>query len=109
VENSFEDARDALAFFTAKEVHVDEVIAAPPGKVEAKVRWRNLAKLKLKLYPVDLLLLFMKEKDLRQVSQVDLTGVAPRKELETALSGAPYQWNETAVALPVEAKCAYLV
>lgn len=109
VANNFEDARDALDFFTAKEVHVDEVIAAPPGKVQAKVRWRNLEKLTLRFYPVDLLLLFMKEKDLRQVAQVDLTGVAPRKQLETKLSGKPYEWNETGVALPVEEKGAYLV
>jgi hypothetical protein len=109
VANAFEDARDALDFFTAKEVHVDEVIALPPGKAGATVRWRNLETLKVKLYPVDLLLLFMKEKDLRQVSQVDLTGVAPRKELETRLSGRPYEWNETSVPLPVEEKGAYLV
>jgi uncharacterized protein YfaS (alpha-2-macroglobulin family)/TolA-binding protein len=109
VANNFEDARDALAFFTAKEVHLDEVIAAPPGKVDAKLRWRNLAGAKWKLYPVDLLLLFMKEKDLRAIASVDLTGVAPRKELETRLSGREFEWNETSVRLPVEEKGAYLV
>src|SRR5204862_2265549 len=45
VAGSFEDARDALDFFTAKEVKVDEVIAASPGKVAAGVRWRNIEKI----------------------------------------------------------------
>jgi hypothetical protein len=108
VANRFEDARDALDFFTAKEVRIDEVIAALPGRVEAPVRWRNLGMIKLKLYPVDLLLLFMKEKDLRQVSSVNLTGVAPRHELEARLAGKPFEWNETRLGLPVTEKGAYL-
>ncbi|MGH7293975.1 MAG: hypothetical protein ACRELB_03530, partial [Polyangiaceae bacterium] len=109
VADRFEDARDALAFFTASEIKIDDVIAAPPGANEVPVRWRNVSKLKMKLYPVDLLLLLAKERSLGDVSSIDLTGVAPRREMEVALEGEKYRWNVTRVPMPVDEKGVYLV
>ncbi len=108
VAGSFEDARDTLALFTAKEVKVPEIVSLPPGKVEVPVRFKNMSTLKMKLYPVDLLLLFAKEKDLAQVSQVDLSGIVPRHEIEHKLAGKPYEWNDARVPLPLTEKGVYL-
>lgn len=109
VEGRFEDARDAVAFFTAKKIETAPVVAGAPGEVRLAYRWRNLSSVSLKIYPVDLFLLFMREKDLSRAADVDLTGVAPRRETEVTLRGEPYAWNETSVPFPIAEKGVYLV
>ena len=59
--------------------------------------------------PVDLLLLFSREKDLSKAARVDLTGITPTETASVPLKGEPYVWNDSDVALPVKDKGVYLV
>jgi len=109
VANQIEDARDALAFFEAKGLEAPEVLAFAPGTPpRLTVRAKNVDSVQLKVYKVDLLILFAKQKSLADVHKVDLTGISPVK-LETLKLGlAPYVWHERALDLPFKEKGVYL-
>jgi len=110
VKARFPDAADALAHLTARELTAPKVASiALEKKPHLEVKFKNLAKAKLKVYRVDLPLLFAVRKDLRSVSSIDLTGIDPVVQLEAKLGGAPYAVHEKAIGLPTRDKGVYLV
>lgn len=112
------DARSTLEFLTAEGLEVPAVTRIRPdaGQGAARyahpavsIRYRNLADLTLRIYRVDLFMLFAERPDLSRVESVDLTGIAPDAESTATLRGRRYQWNEEAVPLPVTETGVYLV
>ena len=110
VKGSYADARDSIAFLTEEGIRVDEVLTYSPGSAIAiPVDHKNVQEVIVKIYPVDLLLLLMKEKDLSKVTRIDLTGVKATETKTHKLGGMAYQWNKTIVGVPLTKTGAYLV
>ncbi len=78
VEKVFSDAAEVLAGFRAKSIELDEVTSAAPGKkVEIELRHRNVEEAELLVYAVDLMTLYLRERNLSQITSVNLAGIAP--------------------------------
>ncbi|MCA9000500.1 MAG: hypothetical protein KDB61_01160, partial [Planctomycetes bacterium] len=80
IENLYRDAALALASMGSQELEIDEeVIRVHPGEqVKLRLTHRNLDRAELLVYPVDLMTLYLREKDLSRVTQVNLAGVSPK-------------------------------
>ncbi|GIW72698.1 MAG: hypothetical protein KatS3mg102_2240 [Planctomycetota bacterium] len=109
VADRFADARDSLQFLTERRLELPPLVVGPPGKAVLPVQSKNLEQIELKIYPVDLLLLLSKERDLAQAARVDLTGIAPRQTLALRLPAAPYRLVAAQLELPPLERGAYLV
>ena len=111
VSNQFEDARDALAFFTKAELVVKPTYAMAldrPPTVEVELK--NLRSLKGRIYPVDLKVLFAVRKNLTNINAIDLTGIPAVATFEKTFKDAPdYMRFTRPVTLPVKEKGVYLV
>ena len=64
-------------FWRTQELHIkEEVLRVHPGdSVEFTITHRNLEQAEMLVYPVDLMTLYLREKDLSRVTQVNLAGV----------------------------------
>jgi alpha-2-macroglobulin len=103
------DAKEALLYLTAREVSSPPVVESPTAeKPELEITHRNVEKVRLRVYRVDLPVLFAVRKDLRGVSAVNLTGIDPVKSWEEKLPGGSTP-RKTRIALPADEKGAYLV
>ncbi len=110
VRSSFPDAADALGHLTAKELRTPDVVSIALEKTpKLEINWKNLDRIDVKIYRVDLPLLFAVRKDLKAISAIDLTGIDPVKKLEVKLDGAPHAEHRTLVDLPAKEKGVYLV
>jgi hypothetical protein len=111
VKDRFEDARDALAFFTSTGMRLPEsVVFGVDEPASVEVETKNLESVDLKVYRVDLMILFAVRKDLQRINEIDLTGIVPVKEWTVKLDGArDYRWHEERVAVPANEKGVYLV
>jgi len=111
VAEVFADAREALAGFREKRIALDEVTTARPGApVELELRTRNLEEAELLVYAVDLLTLYLRERNLSNITEVNLAGISPtlRKTVELD-GGSSLREAEHSVALELEEPGAYLV
>ena len=111
VEQQYPDAAEAIAYFQQKRVSLDEVnIFRPGAKVELTVKYRNIAEAAMQVYRVDLMKLYLREKDLSGVTKVNLAGIEPHLACTVRLGdGKDYVDKEKAVALDLEEEAAYLV
>jgi hypothetical protein len=110
VAPQFPDAAAAVEHLTAKTLSAPQVVhSALSEEPVLEVEWKNLSALQLKVYRVDLPLLFAVRKDLRSVSAIDLTGIDPVKRLEQKLEGKPFTPQKTKLSLPTKDKGVYLV
>jgi hypothetical protein len=111
VENDFEDARDALAFLTAKDYSLPESATFTEGEVPVLTLSRkNIDALTVRIYPVDLMLLVAVQKDLSKAHEIDLTGIAPaEKSVRQFPGGNDYRWHEEPLSLGPRGKGAWLV
>lgn len=114
VEDEFSDAREALEGFREKSIEIDEVTTARPGEeISLGVRTKNLSTLELLVYDVDLMTLYLRERNLSNVTAVNLAGITPTLRLsvdvpepEEAVRMVPVE-NDVALSLPEAG--AYLV
>ncbi len=78
VQTLFADAREALASLHEKSISLPEVTNARPGeKTTLEIAHRNLKEAELLVYPVDLMTLYLREKNLSNITRVNLSGIAP--------------------------------
>ena len=77
--------------------------------MEVTLKHRNISKADLQIYRVDLMKLYLREKNLSQVSQVNLAGISPKHELSVDLKNRDFSEQETQVSLPMKDDGAYLV
>ncbi len=111
VATVFADAREALADFREKRLSLNEVASFRPGEpVSVKVLHRNLQEAEVLVYPVDLMTLYLRERNLSGVTGVNLSGIAPTLRASVTLTGgASLRPQETMLPLDLTQPGAYLV
>ncbi|MCH2100671.1 MAG: tetratricopeptide repeat protein [Planctomycetes bacterium] len=111
VEFIFSDAREVLASFNSKQIAFNEVTESRPDRVaEIELRYRNIAEAELLIYRVDLMTLYLRERDLSKVTAVNLAGIKPTQRKRVKLDSATGMREETeTVKLGFGRPGAYLV
>ena len=111
VKAHYPDAKQAIDYFEEKRIQLEEVNIFRPGKpVELTLKYRNIKEAYLQVYRVDLMKLYLREKNLSKITQVSLAGIAPLLETTVALGdGKDYIDKEKTAKLAVEKDGAYLV
>ncbi|MEQ8766177.1 MAG: tetratricopeptide repeat protein [Planctomycetota bacterium] len=111
VKDAFADARQAIAYFREKHLALEEVVTARPGEsVVLPIRYRNVESATLLAYPVDLMTLYLREKNLSQVTDIHLAGIRPAFQTKVSLGdGLDYTSRSKDLELDLEEAGAYLV
>ncbi len=112
VKNSFPDAREAITCFREKKLQLPEVTSfAPGGKGTITLTYRNIENADLLIYPVDLMRLYLREKNLRTVTDINLAGISPIAFLPDVKlgSGKDYTDKEKKLESGLKEPGAYLV
>ena len=95
---------------------IDVVPAPGAGQRRSRLRhqvsrldYRNIGQVDIKVYPVDLMQLYLTRRNLNQIAAIDLAGVTPLVEKTVALGdGADYDDKAKAIDLPLTKEGAYL-
>jgi hypothetical protein len=101
---------------TPRGFRVIDVVAAGAGRapeVTTKpgigVDYRNIGQVDVKVYPVDLMQLYLTRRNLNGIASIDLAGVTPLVEKTVALGdGADYDDKSKSIDLPLANEGAYL-
>jgi tetratricopeptide (TPR) repeat protein len=100
---------------TGRGFRVIDVVAAAgqprpaPAKPGIALDYRNIAQVDVKVYPVDLMQLYLTRRNLNGIAGIDLAGITPLVEKTVALgSGADYDEKSKAIELPLAKEGAYL-
>jgi hypothetical protein len=111
VKTLYPDAAEAIAYFEKKSIGMDEVSVVKPGQpVELTLKYRNIKEAFLQVYRVDLMKLYLQQKNLSAITSVQLAGIRPELELNTPLGdGQDYVEKERKLSLPLKDEAAYLV
>jgi hypothetical protein len=135
VAERFSDAAGAIKFFTRKDLKLPEVsvvrpkvkpavavgelglrnvapddAGAAPAESGVKIDYRNIAEADVKVYPVDLMRLYLTRRNLDQIAGIDLAGITPLFETTIKLGkGEDYADKVKALDLPLKQEGAYLV
>ena len=133
VAQQFTDAADAVRSFTRKDLKIPEVSvvkaqaaaivaaggvagaaeapkAEPAKKSEVKLDYRNIAEADVKVYPVDLMRLYLTRRNLDAIAGIDLAGITPLHEATIQLGkGEDYADKIKSIDLPLKNEGAYLV
>jgi hypothetical protein len=97
------DASEALAFLREARLETPETVtAAIGGAASFPISYRNVEKIQLKVYPVDLQVLFSVRRTLVGLNKIDLAGISPVKEWTLApKDGQDHGRHQMPVELPV--------
>ena len=111
VKALYPDAGEAIAYFEEKKIGLQEVTTVKPGEgVELKVDYRNIKEAALQVYEVDLLKLYLREKNLADIAKIDLAGIDPAAEVRVPLGdGEDFADMTKTVKLDLKKEGAYLV
>jgi tetratricopeptide (TPR) repeat protein len=99
VAKLYPDAKEAIDYFEEKRIGLEEVTIVRPGKpVELELDYRNVREAALQVYRVDLMKLYLREKNLSTITKVRLAGIEPELEKTVALGdGRDYVDKERTV------------
>jgi len=111
VQNKFPDAGEAAAYFERKEISLQEVSAFRPDEpVEIELTYRNVKQAHFQVFQVDLMKLYLKEKNLSRITGIKLSGISPQLETNIDLgSGEDYTDLKRTIPLDLTEVGAYLV
>jgi alpha-2-macroglobulin len=119
VADRFSDAASAIQSYTRKQLKLPEVSVIRPGaeagvavaaKPRIRLEYRNLGQVDVKVYPVDLMQLYLTRRNLNGIAGIDLAGITPLLEKTVALGdGADYADKSRSIDLPLTKEGAYLV
>ncbi len=124
VADRFADASGALKDLTRKGLKLPEVSTIRPSGVAAvdvanpgpaakpgvSMDYRNIAEVDIKVYPVDLMRLYLTRRNLDGIAGIDLAGITPTVERTVKLGdGADFEEKVRAIDLPLNKEGAYLV
>jgi tetratricopeptide (TPR) repeat protein len=111
VKDLFSDAAEALAGFAERRLALDEITTAQPGQpVILTMRHKNLEEVEILVYEVDLMTLYLREKNLTNVTSINLAGISPTLRKTVQLSaGNALRTEETEASLDLTRPGAYLV
>jgi hypothetical protein len=111
VKNNFTDAADAVQSFRSKQLALPQVVTLDvKDKAEITVNSKNLAKANARVYRVDLMRLYLMERNLDRMTGIDLSGIAPMvvKDIELG-TVEDFVARDTKVTFDLPEKGAYLV
>lgn len=111
VRTVFSDANLVLEGFRRRALAIDEVTEVAPGdKAKFELHYRNLDQAELLVYPVDLMTLYLREKNLAGITSVNLAGIEPviRRSVKLPDNGSMRQ-QDYEVELKLPEAGAYLV
>ena len=113
VADRYADAADAVRGLTRRSMSLPEVSVARPAagaKPSVSLAYRNVAEVDVKVYPVDLMRLYLTRRSLAGVAGIDLAGITPLLEQTIKLGdGADYEDKARPIELPLDKEGAYLV
>ncbi|MFC1715758.1 tetratricopeptide repeat protein [Candidatus Poribacteria bacterium] len=111
VKDIYADAQESISYFQEKKISLDEVEVVRPGdKAEVTIKYRNVREASLQVYEVDLMKLYLREKDLSSIRSVQLAGIEPEYSVSIPLGdGKDYVDRELRLDLGLKEDGAYLV
>ncbi|MGI9013663.1 MAG: MG2 domain-containing protein [Phycisphaerales bacterium] len=111
VDEQYPDAREAIDYFRRQQLSMEEVTQYKPGEaVTLDIDYRNITELNLQVYRVDLMTLYLREKNLSNITQVNLAGIEPQMVATHTLGdGKDYVEKTFATDLDLTDEGAYLV
>ncbi len=111
VRELYPDADDAIEYFMERKISIGEVTTLNPGEsAEIEIDYRNIKDAALEIYKVDLMKLYLREKNLSNITAVDLAGIDPESSLNIPLGdGEDYADKTRKAKLPIDEEGAYLV
>ena len=111
VRKIYPDAAESIAHFEAQRIALPEVtIKRPDTAVALTLKYRNIKTAVIQVYRVDLMKLYLREKNLSQVTQARLAGIEPAVSQTVPLGdGKDYIDKSREIALPLTEEGAYLI
>ncbi len=111
VADRFADAKQAIDYFAHKEIALPEVTTFQPDeKVEAELKFRNVARCDLRVYKIDLMKFSLLKRNLSGITGINLAGIRPyHEELIELGDGKDYRDRTRKLPLPLKDEGAYLV
>lgn len=111
VKDRFADAREAIDFFTRKDLSLPEVTTVKPGAPgKVPLKFRNVTGATIKVYRIDLLKFGLLNRNLSRITAINLAGIRPYHDLTVKLGeGKDYRDREHELELPLKEEGAYLV
>jgi hypothetical protein len=111
VKDKFADAREAIDFFLHRRLSLPEVVTLRPNEApKVTLTYRNIPRVDLKVYRVDLLKFGLLQRNLAKITAINLAGIRPYHELSLELGdGKDYRDREKTLSLPLKDEGAYLV
>ena len=78
VKDLYPDAAEAIAYFEKKSIGIEEVTVVKPGApVSLTLKYRNIKEAFVQVYRVDLMKLYLQQKNLSAITSVQLAGIQP--------------------------------
>ena len=111
VRKTYPDADESIAQLEAQQITIPEVtIQRPQTDVVLSLKYRNVKSAEIQVYRIDLMNLFLREKDLSRVTQVHLAGIEPEVSQTVEFgNGKDYNKATREISLPITEEGAYLV
>ena len=111
VKTQYPDAQEAIQYFEKKSIGMEEVTVFKPGeKVSLTLKYRNIKEAFVQIYRVDLMKLYLQQKNLSAITSVQLAGIKPESEQTIALGdGKDYVEKDRPIPLALKDEAAYLV
>jgi tetratricopeptide (TPR) repeat protein len=112
VADRFADAAGAVNALTRKDLKLPEVSIVRPADAKPGVAldYRNIAEVDVKVYPVDLMRLYLTRRNLDGIAGIDLAGITPTYEATVKLGdGQDFAEKLKGLDLPINKEGAYLV
>jgi hypothetical protein len=111
VQQEFPEARELRDYYLRHSLSLPEVTTVLPGEpARVELSQTNLEQIQLLVYKVDLMMLYLREKNLNTLTGIELTGIEPdHEEMFQVPDGDRYRERKVAVELPLKEPGAYLV
>ncbi len=101
VKDVFPDARQAWLHFTEPRLRAEPLASFPEsGPVSVPLSLRNVTRLHLRIYRVDLPVLFAVKKSVARAHESDLTGITPERAFDVEPPPSRYATVDLPVAIP---------
>ena len=111
VRQIYPDADESIAHFEAQQISIPEVtVKRPKTDVVLTLKHRNIKSAEIQVYRIELMNLYLREKNLSRVTQVHLAGIEPEVS-QTVNFGDAKDFIEATrdISLPITDEGAYLV
>ncbi|MEX2141126.1 MAG: MG2 domain-containing protein [Pirellulales bacterium] len=111
VDERFQDAKEAIAYFTRKEISLPEVTTMRPNEpAQVELKFRNVAAAEIRVYRIDLMKFSLLKRNLLGITEINLSGIRPFFEETFKLGdGKDYRDRSEKLKLPLKEEGAYLV